>query len=143
MYMDAQNRPSLAQSLIGTNTTIVSTNSIDMLTANRNPGRGGPMRLMAHIVTALAGGTSVQAQIIQSANSNLSSPDVLASGPTVVTANGVAGAEILDVPMPDTTKRYLGIQYVIVGAMSAGAVTAGVVAATNRPSTDIFMEQGL
>lgn len=143
MIMDAQNRPSNAQSLIGNGVTIVSTDSIDLLTANRNPGRGGPMRIMAHIVTDLAGGTSVQAQVIQSAAGNLSSPDVLVSGPVVVTASGIAGAELLDVPMPDTSKRYLGLQYVVVGNMSAGAVTAGVVAGTNRPSTEIDMEQGL
>ena len=142
MITDAQNRPSNQQSLIGTNTTIVSTDSIDLLTANRNVGRSFPVRMWAGLTTALAGGTSVQAQLIQSANANLSSPDVLASGPTVTTANGTIGAEILDVPIPGTSKRYLGVQYVIVGAMSAGAVTAVAVAETdNQPY--ITMNTGL
>lgn len=143
MTMDAQNRPSLAQSLIGTNVTIVSTDSIDLLTATDNPGRAGGVRFQANIVTALSGGTSVQAQIIQSANSNLSSPDVLYSGPVVLTAAGVAGAKLLDAPLPDSTKRYLGVQYVVVGAMAAGAATAGVVSNTQRSATDIPMYRGL
>lgn len=143
MTMDAQARPSLAQSLIATDTTVVSTDSIDLLTANRNPGRSGPLRMQANITTALAGGTSVQAQIIESASANLGTPTVLYSGPVITTANGVAGAELLDVQIPDTAKRYLGVQYVIVGAMSAGAATAGLVANSRRPATDITMNTGL
>lgn len=141
--MDAQNRPSNAQSIIANGATVVSTDAIDMLTANRDVGRGGPMRMVANIVTAMAGGTSAQAQLIQSANADLSSPDVLTSGPVVTTANGVAGAKLLDVPVPDTSKRYLGLQYVIVGNVTAGAVTAGIVASSPRPATDIAMAQGL
>jgi hypothetical protein len=142
MITDAQNRPSNQQSLIGTGVTIVSTDSIDLLTANRNVGRSFASRMFAALTTALAGGTSVQAQLIESANANLSSPTVLASGPVITTANGVAGAEILDVPIPGTTKRYLGTQYIIVGAMSAGAVTAVAVSETdNQPY--ITMNTGL
>jgi hypothetical protein len=134
MIMDAQNRPSNAQAVTGTG-TLVSTDSIDLLTANRNVGRSFAMRMVAVLPTALAGGTSIQAQLIESANSNLSSPTVLASGPTVALASAIAGAEILDVPIPGTTKRYLGVQYVLVGTFSgAGTVTAGVVAETdNQP----------
>lgn len=141
--MDAQNRPSLAQAIAATDTTVLSTNTIDLLTANRNPGRGGPMRMQAHIVTAMAGGTSIQAELITSAAAALTSPTVVATGPVVTTAAGVAGKEILDVPIPDTAQRYMGIRYTLVGAVSAGNVTAGIVAGTNRPSTDIAMNQGL
>lgn len=141
MYVDAQARPSNAQAI--TTGTQVSTDSVDLLTASDNPGRGGvPMRAIAVVTTTLTGGTSVQAQLIQSANANLSSPDVLASGPVVVEASATAGAVLLDVPMPDVTKRYIGFQYVTVGTHGAGAVTAAFVGGTDRNSSTIPMNLG-
>jgi hypothetical protein len=143
MLMDAQNRPSNAQSLAGSG-TIVSTDSIDLLSAADNPGRGGmPLRMWAGITTALAGATSVQAQLISSANSNLSSPTVLASGPVTALASATAGAKLLDVPLPDIADRYIGVQYVLVGTATAGAATAGVVGGTDRNSSTIPMNTGL
>lgn len=135
MITDAQNRPTtVAQAITGTG-TVVSTDSIDLLSANRNVGRSFGMRMFCNVTVALAGGTSIQAQLIQSANSNLSSPDVLASGPTVALASAIAGAELLDVPIPGTSKRYLGLQFVLVGTFTgAGAVQGGVVSETdNQP----------
>lgn len=145
MYMDAQNRPSNNQSLIAGAGTVVSTDSIDMLTGVDNPGRAGNLRAIAVLTTALAGaGASLQAQLIQSDNANLSSPDVLASGAVVPMASGAQGTKLLDVPMPDTTKRYLGLQYVITGAaLTAGAVTSGLVGGTDRASTSVPMSTGL
>lgn len=143
MITDAQNRPSNSQSLAVAAGTTVSTDSIDMLTAARNPGRSGNLRAVVHVITAFAGGTSVQAQLISSANANLSSPTVLASGPVVTTANAVAGAELLDVPLPDSGQRYLGFQYVTLGTHTAGAVSAHIVGGTDRPASDIPMNTGL
>src|SRR3982750_1993962 len=99
MLMDAQARPSLAQAV--TTGTQVSTDSIDLLAAADNPGRSGsPLRAYAAGTTLFTGGTSLQVQLISSASSNLSSPTVLASGPVVAEASLVAGAILLDVPMP-------------------------------------------
>ncbi len=141
MITDAQNRPSNAQSLVGSG-TIVSTDSIDLLTANRNVGRSFASRMFASLNTALAGATSVQAQLIESANANLSAPTVLASGPVVAAANATAGAEILDVPLPGTSKRYIGVQYILVGAATGGTITAVAVSETdNQPY--ITMNTGL
>jgi len=143
MTMDAQNRPSLAQSVIGNGVTIESADSIDLLSANRNPGRGGSMRMVSNVVTSLAGGTSIQAQLIQSASGNLDSPTVIASGPVVTVANAVAGAELFDQRLPDTTQRYIGMQYVVIGNVTAGAVTSGIVEGTPRPATEVEMNTGL
>ena len=133
MITDAQNRPSFGQSLVGTG-TIVSTDSIDLLTANRNVGRSFAMRVVAVLPTALVGATSVQAQLITSASSNLSTPTVLASGQAIPLASATLGAKILDVPIPGTSQRYLGLQYVLVGVASAGTVTAVVVSESdNQP----------
>lgn len=145
MYMDAQNRPSNNQSVAAAAGTIVSTDSIDLLTANDNPGRSGqPIRAIATMTAALVGaGASIRAEFIESANSNLSSPTVLIAGPTTGVAAAVAGAKLLDAPLPDTTKRYVGFQYVITGATTTGGtVTAGLVAGTDRPVSNIPMNTG-
>ncbi len=133
MITDAQNRPTtVSQAITGAAGTTVSTDSIDLLTANRNVGRSFAMRMYCNVTTALAGGTSIQVQVIESANANLSSPTVLASGPVVPLASAVAGAELLDVPIPGTAKRYLGLQFVTLGTFSgAGAVQGGVVSETD------------
>lgn len=144
MYMDAQNRPSLNQSLVSGIGTVVSTDSIDMLTGIDNPGRGGVLRMFAVLTAAMVGaGSSVRAELIQSDNANLSSPDVLVAGATVAVAAGAAGTKLLDTPIPDTTKRYLGVQYVITGAaITAGTVTAGVVAGSDRGANLVPMNLG-
>lgn len=143
MYTDAQNRPTTVSQVITGTGTVVSTDSVDLQTPNRNVGRGFPLRAHVAVTVALAGGTSIQAQLIESANANLSSPTVLASGPVVPLASAIAGAEILDVPIPGTSKRYLGLQFVLVGTFTGtGAVQGNFVAETdNQPY--ITMNTGL
>lgn len=141
MITDAQNRPSNAQSLAAAG-TIVSTDSIDLLTANRNVGRGFPMRVVAVLNTTLTGATAIQAQLISSANANLSTPTVLATGPSVAVAAALAGTRILDVPIPGTTQRYLGTQYIMTGTGSGGTVTSAVVAESDN-ATYPTMNTGL
>jgi hypothetical protein len=145
MYMDAQARPSLNQSVAAAAGTIVSTDSIDLLSAIDNPGRNSAdLRAIAVMTVALVGATAtIQAQLISSANSNLSSPTVLASGPVVGVASATAGAKLLDVPVPDTAQRYLGFQYLIaVATTTAGSVTSGIVGGTDRNSSVIPMNLG-
>jgi len=144
MYTDAQARPSNNQSLAAVAGTYVSTDSIDLLSAADDPGRSGmPLRAYAVVTTAGAGGTSVQAQLISSASSNLSSPTVLASGPVVALANLTAGAKLMDTPLPDSTQRFLGFQFVTLGTFTALGVTAEIVGGTDRNSTVIPMNLGL
>ena len=144
MIMDAQNRPSFAQAILGAAATTVSTDSIDLLAAIDNPGRGNPMRVIATMAASLVGPDSIRAELISSASANLSTPTVLAVGPTVTTAAAIAGAKLLDVPMPDVNQRYLGLQYITIGAgsASAGSITAGVVAGTDRGAQTIPMNLG-
>lgn len=147
MLMDAQNRPSFNQSVAAAAGTIVSTDSIDLLTANDNPGRGGlPLRAIAVLTAAVTSGgaATIQGQLISSANSNLSSPTVLASGPVLALAAAVAGAELLDVPVPDIAQRYLGFQYVIgTATTTGGTVTSGIVGGTDNAVQTIPMNLGL
>lgn len=143
MYVDAQNRPSNNQALAGTG-TIVSTDSVDTLVSNDSPGRSMNMRAKSVLTTALTGATSVQAQLISSASANLSSPTVLASGPVVPLASATLGADLLDVPLPDSNQRYLGFQYVVAGTAVLGTVSSMFVAGTDRRTTDnIAMNTGL
>jgi hypothetical protein len=132
MITDAQLRLSDAQSLTGAAATTVSTNVIDLLSANRNVGRGYPKRIQALVATAFTVGTSVRVEVIQSATSNMASPDILIVGPTVLDAAAIAGYELLDVPMPDVTKRYLAVQYVTLGTHTTAAVTTNVVEITDE-----------
>lgn len=132
MITDAQLRPSQAQSLAGAGATTTSTNTIDLLSGATNLGRGRPRRAYSTVVTAGAGGTNVQALFVQSDNADLSASDTLATGPVVVTANATPGRTLLDVAIPDNTKRYVGFKYVTTGTFTALAVSSYVVADTDR-----------
>lgn len=132
MYTDAQLRPSQAQSLVGAGATTVSTNTIDLLSPNANIGRGRVRRAYTSATTAFVGGTSVKVDLIQSANADLSSPDILIGGAVVPVANAGLGRVLLDVAVPDNTKRYIGFQYTTVGTFTAGAVSSYLVSDTDR-----------
>jgi len=133
MITDAQLRPSQAQSLVGAAATTVSTNVIDLLSPATNVGRGRVRKAFVTATQTFAGGTSVQVQLLQSANADLSSPDVLATGNAVPVAQATsAGPPLMDIVIPDNTKRYIGFRYTTVGTMTAGAVSAYIVADTDR-----------
>lgn len=134
MITDAQLRLSDAQDLAGAAATTKSTNSVDLLAANRNLGRGQQMRGVVTVDETFAGGTSVNVQYIQSANSDLSSPDVLAESGVIAEANIPAATDkepLWDFPLPDNTKRYVGFQYVTVGVHTAGMVSSHLVSDTD------------
>lgn len=128
MITDRQNQVSSAQAL--TSGTIVSTDTIDLGQA-RDIGAGEMIFLHLNVDVVFAGGTSVQPQLITSAAANLSSPTVLGSLPALTLAQLTAGASFV-FPIPETNpqgrgQRYLGVQYVIVGTFTTGAVTAAIV----------------
>lgn len=138
MITDAELRPSQNQILTGAAATTTSTNTVDLLSPFNDQGRGHPRRAYANVSSAFAGGTSVQALLVQSANADLSSSDTLVAGEAVAVADAVAGAVLLDVVIPQTTKRYIGFKYVTVGTMTgatSNGVTAHFLADTNRPNT--------
>lgn len=130
MYVDAQNRFSNDQAV--TTGTQLSTNNVDLLSANKNLGIGIEGRIVAHVTTTFASGTSIRAEVIQSASADMSSPDILVTGPTLLEAAAVEGAVLLDVKLPNTTKRYVGVRYITVGTHTAGTVHAAIVAETDH-----------
>src|SRR5262245_1335216 len=125
MFIDALNLLSDAQALSATGFT---TNTIDLgnITPKRDIAVGEPMCIAYHVeVTAAAGGTFVF-EFVQSANADLSSPDVLATM-TVVAATLVAGYKFyLPLPSQAITKRYIGGRYTLGGTTPTITVSAEV-----------------
>jgi hypothetical protein len=132
MITDAQTKFSDAQAV--TTGTQVSTNAYDMGVA-RDVGRGRNLRVYANVGTAFTAGTSLQTNVIESANSDLSSPSVIATGAVIAEASLTAGARLLDIVLPQTSKRYLGLQFVTVGTHTAGTVNGGIVMDTDSNTT--------
>jgi hypothetical protein len=128
MITDAQTKFSDAQAV--TTGTQLSTNSYDMGVA-RDIGRGTQLRIYADVVTAFTGGTSLQVNVVESVNSDLSSATVIATGTAIAEASLTAGRALVDLPLPNTSKRYVGLQFVTVGTHTAGAVTGGIVLSTD------------
>jgi len=128
MITDAQTRFSSAQAV--TTGTQYSTNTYDMGVA-RDIGRGGDLRVICTIDTTFTGGTSLQVNLVESANSDLSSPTVLLTGAVTAEASLTAGTKLMDKTLPGTTKRYVGFQFVTVGTHTAGAVSGGIVIDTD------------
>ena len=130
MITDAYLQLDAANASIRAANTYVSTNTIDLSQA-RDIGAGQPLRMLYNIDVAFAGGTSVQPQIITSANANLSTPTVIDSGPApILTAALTLGAvfvrfipEVNGNPLGSLGQRYLGVQYVSVGTFTVGSIS--------------------
>ena len=109
--------------------TAYSTNTIDLSVA-RDIGEGTALYMNFALTEAFANGTNITFEVVTSANSNLSSHDVIGSSATIATAALTLGKNIVVRINPDIAgkgKRYLGARYVVTGTMNAGKVTADVV----------------
>lgn len=116
--------------------TVVCSKSIDLGAPGTDINGGSPPNDagLADLIVdarvsalAFAGGTSVQAQLVMSANADLSSNTVLESTAAIPTATLVIGYKFALSRIPSgVTKRYIGLQYVVVGAMSAGKIRASL-----------------
>lgn len=127
MFLDSQLLLSDAQALTA---TAVSTNTIDTALATNEVGAGEPMALVFTVDVAAdtaSADETYQFQLIQSANANLSSQDVLLQTDTsfITRATLVAGYKVV-IPIPPgmKTKRYLGARYVLGGTTPSVTVTA-------------------
>lgn len=97
---------------------------------NAAPSDAGLSHLILdnRVTTAFAGGTSCELQVIQSANSDLSSPDVLESTGAIAVATLVVGYKFKINRVPQSiTKRYLGTRAITVGATSAGKIRSQII----------------
>lgn len=127
MFVDALLTLSDAQALTGT-VAIVSTNTYDAgnPTVKRDIGVGEPVNLVVSVDVTPAGTTpTLQVELLQSANADLSSPDVIAGSGVLAAASYPAGT-ILELPVPAgrITKRYIGARYTQTGTTPTVTVTA-------------------
>lgn len=129
MITDRENMASIEQAVTA---TAVSTDSIYV--GGRRLGRGHPMRAFAQVaadVTA-AGAATVNVEVIEA------NDGALTSGVNVIGSSGakskddlVDGFRVLDIPLPGSTKDYIGFRYTVgTGPLTAGTFTAGIVETT-------------
>lgn len=132
MIVDAQTQLSNAQ-VFNTVATVVSTNTYDTGAAGRNIAAGRRLGVMFTVdVSADAGNNdeTYRFELIQSANADLSAPDVLVATNTAYLTRAllVAGYKFfLEYPPHLKTKRYLGWQLVAAGTTPSITVSANII----------------
>lgn len=122
--IDAQNEMSDAQAVTA---TALSTNVIDLTQAIPQYSGGEDLFVTVKVNTAFAGGTSIQPKLWTDDTTTVTDGVNIVAAPAVLTAAATAGTSILRVNLKGVfpaLQRYLGMQYVIVGTMSAGKVDA-------------------
>lgn len=129
MYADNFLSLSSTQTVTGTNTSVLSTNTIDLGT-QRDIGAGKDLYLRAQVGTAFAGLTSLEIQAIAADDAALTTNvTVIGSTGAIPLASLTAAARFaaeLNPRLGSKGQRYMGARYVIVGAGSAGTLTADV-----------------
>jgi hypothetical protein len=135
MIVDAQLTP--LRSVPVTNAPVTSPDTIDLVRARNIARDWHHFRVYAWVDTAFtAGGTSLTVEFIQSSNANLSSPDVLATSGAISTTGGVAaGTVLMDVKVPNVTKRYIGFRLLQSGTLVGGRVTGRLVETSDSRAT--------
>ena len=108
--------------------TAFSTNTLDMLNA-REMAVGSQLKIAIEIVTALAGGTSLNIQLLGSADNStytlIQETGVMLTA--VLGAGNVFNLELAHRSPLQAVPRYYKLQYVIVGPYTSGAVAAQIV----------------
>lgn len=128
MYVDGLLLLSDAQAFTGAAT--FSTNTIDLgpSTPAREIGTGEPTGVGVTVDVAAGAGSTVLLEVVQSANANLSTPDVIATF-TDVAANFPAGAmKFLPIPPGYPQKRYLGLRCTVTTGTTTITITAWLTA---------------
>lgn len=111
--------------------TQYSTDKYDAGTAAHNINTNRELQVACFVTEDFASGTSLAVNFVQSANADLSSPDILATSGVIAEASLLKGKELLRTAVPRTTKRYLGFQFVTVGTHTTGKVFGGILRDTD------------
>lgn len=110
--------------------TAVLGDVVDTGPDQRDLGNGRPVYWYLACEIAAAGGTSIQANLVSSASSAMTSPVVHLSTPTILLANIKPGKLLFIAPLPlegPAYLRYLGVQCVTAGTFTGGgAITSGL-----------------
>lgn len=118
-------------------TTAVSENVYDFGADGDDYANVGLRRavIRCQVTEAFAGGTSLQIQIQTGATATPTT--VVISSAAIATASLVAGYQFhVSVPLPRKLLRYMRLNYVVVGTMTAGKITAGLMADAGQDSYD-------
>lgn len=121
MILDTENLFSDDQAIT---TTADSTNVIQL---PANTASGAPLHLLIQVTTTFAGGTSIAVDIETDALVSMGSPTNIYTGAVIATATLVAGYEFSVHFMPRSNEPFTRLEYTVVGTMTAGNITAGIV----------------
>lgn len=124
MIIDALNKVSTAQAVTA---SAVSTNTYDSGSAGNDMSIGEPLCLAVEVNVAAdhtTGDETYEIQIIQSANADLSAPDILAKLPVTAAQLSAGSLHYLGLPPTSKTKQYLGAQYVTGGTTPSVTLSA-------------------
>lgn len=109
----------------------VSTNAIDLSAALPEVGAGEPLQAMISVdvaADATTGDETYEFRILQSANADLSSADVLVTRVISRTLLTLGSLHAIEIPPGSVTKRYIGMGYVGGGTTPTITVTAWLAA---------------
>jgi hypothetical protein len=122
MILDKQNLFSDDQAVT---TTAVSTNVIDLGVAGAN--KGEPIDILVQVTTTFAGGTSIQLGVGCDTVAAFSSETTLQTTAAIALASLVQGYQFTVSVIPTGVERFMRLTYTVVGTMTAGNITAGLV----------------
>lgn len=128
MIMDKQNLFSEDQAVT---VSAIATNSIDLGSESslvQSINEIGNAPLVIQCTTTFAGGTSLKVDICNKAADTITdaTESIIASA-AIITASLTEGYQFRIGLPKQIEHRYLGVYYTVVGTMSAGAITAGIV----------------
>lgn len=127
MILDKANQLSAAQAVT---TTAPSVNQIDLgpkSGGGNASGQSAGVEMLFTVDATFAGGTSLAIQVRSSDSANMASPVVHFVSDAIPVAQLTAGARLPFTPrMPVAPRRYLDVNYIVVGTMTAGAISANV-----------------
>lgn len=117
------------QTVTGTNATVYSTYSVDQGAA-RDLGEGCQLFLKVVVLTAAAGGTSLQIEPIASTLADVGAGSIQSLGSLIKLTAELAVGAVFYVPIQPIIgglgARFIGVRYTTVGAMSAGVYSAEI-----------------
>lgn len=131
MIMDQQSLFSDAQAVT---VTANSSNVIDTIPSGgpntkTGIGDGQDITLFAEVLSAFAGGTSLDIKLVSADTADLATnPITHFDSGAIVLASLTAKARLVALDLPyGKYRRYVGLVYTVVGTMTAGTITAGLV----------------
>ncbi|WP_250533977.1 Bbp16 family capsid cement protein [Caballeronia sp. AZ10_KS36] len=131
MILDQQNLFSDAQAITGSanSSNVIDTLPVTTPNTKSGIGDGQDISLFAQVGAAFAGGTSLQIQLVSADDAALTTNATVHYDTGALALAGLtARARLVSVDLPfGKYRRYVGLKYTVVGTMTAGTITAGLV----------------